>query len=269
MSRGLGDVYMRQVVYFPMFYKNGTLMPAAPAFVLTPDGGCEKLACKEKKMQVTARNYTAYLFPEEIAEAKETLVGAYLVGRNDLDSPVADTLYRMTDCMDAWENDILLDNQQAYRYIQLVAPKDSVALCEISFFESEKEDKPIGKVGVSAGITPLSDGEQLGMLADHCSATGFKGVFNNPKKRVVCFDLGKPCPIRKISYIPYTRNYLYKDKDIDLCYWDNRWVSTGIRKGDGKDMTFDHIPEGTIYRVRVKGTNDRIFTYKNGIIRWY
>ena len=34
-------------------------------------------------------------------------------------------------------------------------------------------------------------------------------------------------------------------------------------------MTFENIPEGTIYRVKVKGTNDRIFAYKNGIIRWY
>lgn len=27
-------------------------------------------------------------------------------------------------------------------------------------------------------------------------------------------------------------------------------------------MTFENIPGGTIYRVKVKGTNDRIFAYK-------
>ena len=259
----------RDIVYLPMFYQNGILTPAASAFILTKDGNCEKLKCKEEKMPVTVRNYTAYLYPEEIAEAKGTLVGACLVGNNDLNSSVADTLYMMTDSMDTWENDILFDNPQAYRYIQLIVPKDSVGLCEISFFEQGKEDKPVQQVKVSAEITPLSDDEQLGMVADNRSATGFRGIFNDPKKRVLCFDLGKQLPISKISYIPYTHNYLYKDKEIDLCYWDNRWVSTGIRKGDGKNMTFNDIPEGSIYRVRVKGTNDRIFTYKNGIIHWY
>ena len=51
-------------------------------------------------MPVTVRNYTAYLYPEEISEAKETLVGAYLTGCNDLNTLAADTLYMMTDSMD-------------------------------------------------------------------------------------------------------------------------------------------------------------------------
>lgn len=263
--KGMG----KDIVYLPMFYQNVFLTPAAPAFILPQDGNCEKLACKEEKMQVTARNYTAYLYPVDIAEAKETLVGAYLVGCNDLNSSVADTLYMMTDSMDAWENDILLDNPQVYRYIQLITPKDSVGLCEISFFEQGKKDKPVQPVKVSAEITPLSDDEHPGMVADSRSATGFRGIFNDPKKKILCFDLGKPLSISKISYIPYTHNYLYKDSEIDLCYWDNRWVSTGIRKGNDKNMTFDNIPEGSIYRIRMKGKNDRIFTYKNGIIRWY
>ncbi len=46
-------------------------------------------------------------------------------------------------------------------------------------------------------------------------------------------------------------------------------TSTGIRKCDYKNKTFDNIPEGSIYRVKVEGTNDRILTYKNGIIYWY
>lgn len=48
-----------------------------------------------------------------------------------------------------------------------------------------------------------------------------------------------------------------------------QWVKGGSLKGDYNFMTFENIPQQTIYRVKVKGTNDRIFTYKNGIIRWY
>lgn len=261
----------RDVVYLPMFYQNGVLTPAAPAFILNQDGNCEKMECKEEKMPVTVRNYTAYLYPEEIAEAKETLVGAYLTGCNDLNTLTADTLYMMTDSMDTWDNEITLPVPQKYRYIQLISPKDSLALSEISFYEQNKEDKPIQGVKVSADITPLSDGEKLDMVTDSRSATGFRGRFNNPEdgKNILWFDLGSPRSISKISYIPYTKNYLPKDIDIELWYWNNQWVKGGSLKGDYNFMTFENIPEGTIYRVKVKGTNDRIFTYKNGIIRWY
>lgn len=265
--KGMG----RDIVYLPMFYQNGVLTPAASAFILTKDGNCEKLECKEEKMPVTVRNYTAYLYPEEISEAKETLVGAYLTGCNDLNTLAADTLYMMTDSMDTWENEINLPVSQKYRYIQLISPKDSLALCEISFYEQNKEDKPIQGVKVSADITPLGDGEELNMVTDSRSATGFRGRFNNPEdgKNTLWFDLGAPKSICRISYIPYTKNYLPKDIDIELWYWDNQWVKGGSLKGDYNFMTFENIPGGTIYRVKVKGTNDRIFAYKNGIIRWY
>lgn len=259
----------RDIVYLPMFYNNGVLTPAAEAFLLNKDGEREELKCSHKKMPVTVRNYTAYLYPEEIAEAKETLAGAYLVGYNDLNASVADTLYMMTDSIDSWGNDILFSNPPKYRYIQLITPMDSVGLSEISFYEQGKESRPIQQVNVSAEIKPLTSDEQLEMVADHRSATAFKGLFTNKEKRTLCFDLGQPLPISKISYIPYTKNYLYKDREIELCYWDNQWISTGIRKGDNKNMTFENIPEGSIYRVKMKGTNDRIFTYKNGIIHWY
>lgn len=261
----------RDVIYRPMFYQHGVLTPAAPAFILNQDGNCEELECQEETMPVTVRNYTAYLYPEEIAEAKETLVGAYLTGCNDLNTLTADTLYMMTDSMDTWDNEITLPVPQKYRYIQLISPKDSLALSEISFYEQNKEDKPIQDVKVSADITPLSDGEKLDMLTDSRSATGFRGRFNNPEdgKNILWFDLGSPRSINKISYIPYTKNYLPKDIDIELWYWNNQWVKGGSLKGDYNFMTFENIPEGTIYRVKVKGTNDRIFTYKNGIIRWY
>ena len=177
----------------------------------------------------------------------------------------------MTDSMDTWENEINLPVSQKYRYIQLISPKDSLALCEISFYEQNKEDKPIQGVKVSADITPLGDGEELNMVTDSRSATGFRGRFNNPEdgKNTLWFDLGAPKSICRISYIPYTKNYLPKDIDIELWYWDNQWVKGGSLKGDYNFMTFENIPGGTIYRVKVKGTNDRIFAYKNGIIRWY
>lgn len=258
----------KDIVYLPMFYKNGSLTPAGQTFILNKDGNCEEVKCSQDKISVTVRNYTSYLYPEEIAEAKETLTGSYLVGCNDLNASIADTLHLITDSMDAWNNEVTFLNPSKYRYIQLISPKDSVALCEISFFEQGKEEIPVQHVKVSAGIASLVTGEELEMVSDHRSATGFKGLFNNEeKKNILWFDLGEPRFISKISYIPYTKNYLPKDTDVELWYWDDQWVLAGKLKGNYSYMTFDNVPEGTIYRI--KRANDRIFTYKNGIIHWY
>jgi hypothetical protein len=56
---------------------------------------------------------------------------------------------------------------------------------------------------------------------------------------------------------------------MKLCYWDNRWVEAGALKGDYEYLVFDEVPEGTIYRVKLERLKDRIFTYNNGILRWY
>lgn len=261
----------KDIVYFPMFYQNGVFKPAASAFILDEKGNQIQLACKDDKMPVTVRNYTSYLYPDQIAEAKAPLIGASLTGCNEWNATVVDTLYMMTDSMDTWENDITLSNAPKYRYIKLTAPMDTLALSEISFYEQGKEDKPIQNVKVLADIAPLIIGEELDMVADCRSATGFKGLFNNPGKgeNVIWFDLGTPRSISKISYIPYTKNYLPKDVDVELWYWDNQWVKGGSLKGDYNHLTFENIPQGTIYRVKIKDWTNRIFTYKNGIIRWY
>lgn len=264
--KGMG----RDIVYLPMYYKGGILTPAASAFLLKADGTCEEMRCSGEKRQVAVRACTSYLF-ENIADVKKNLVGACILGCNSLDAVSADTLYCMTDTIDAWYNEILLENPKEYRYIRLVAPGDSIALCEISFYEQGKEDMPVTGVQASTNITPFTSSEKVEMMVDNLSATACSGSAD--KKGCgggfVCFDLKKPRVIHKISYIPYTQSRLSKDKEMKLCYWDNRWVEAGALKGDYEYLVFDEVPEGTIYRVKLERLKDRIFTYNNGILRWY
>lgn len=257
----------RDIVYLPMFCKSGMLKPAAPAFLLSQEGVYKEAACSEEKTAVTVRNYTSYLFPDEIEEAKKTLLGAYLLGGNDLNSSFTDTLSCLTDSMDAWRNDIGIGNPKGYRYIQLAVPGDSLGLCEILFYEQGREDKPVTGVKVSADLVPIKPFEKIGMMADNLSATGCIGTFNGKGngRNIVWFDLQEARKITKITYIPYTKSYLYKGSDVELFYWDGSWVLAGSYKNNMNSyVTFDNVPKGTFYRVR-----DRIFTYEDGIISWY
>lgn len=259
----------KDIVYLPMFCQDGNLIPAGQAFRLNQKGEYQELKCKEEKTDITVRNYTAYLYPEEIAESKRLLVGSCLVGYNDLSASVGDTIYCMTDSMDTWQNDITLQNNVAYRYIRLLPIKDTLGLCELSFFRSEDRNSRIMDIKLSTSAIPINPAEKIEMAVDYLSATGFRGRFRDKgeKEKGVLVDFGKQVTIKCFSFIPYTLNYLTYTPEVELCYWDNRWVSGGILKSDSNFVTFHKIPKGTVYRI--KKTNDRIFTYEDGIINWY
>lgn len=261
----------RDVVYLPAYYRNGMFVPAAPAFLLNKKGECEVMKCSEGKSTVAVRTYTSYLFAEDIAGVKKWLEGCCVVGCNDRESLQGDTLFCMTDTMDAWHNDKVMAEPKKYRYVKVVAPADSIALCEISFYEQGKPDTPVDGVKVWGDIEPLKPGEEIGMMADRFTATGCKGVFRKGAKgeNAVWFDLNEPRAISRIAYTPYTEVYWPEGKEVELCYWDGSWVSAGKQEGGNNCLFFDGLPEGTIYRAKVKGTNDRIFTSKGGISHWY
>ena len=264
LFKGMG----KDIAYLPMYYKYGKLMPAAPAFLIDENGELQKLAADKDTMSVTVRNYTAYLYQEEIAEAKRLLAGCRLVGHDET-SQTADTLYAFTDTMDTWENRAYIRfPQKKYQSVELLTPHDTVGLCELVFYADGKQ--PIRPIRVSADIRPLTgDDEPLAAIADSRSATGFKGVFKNPKARKIRFDFDQPVSIGEIFFQPYTLNYLNNKRTVELQYWDGQWITADTLQENGRNLTFHHVPEGTLYRTKINGVNDRPFTYNDGIIKWY
>ena len=85
--------------------------------------------------------------------------------------------------------------------------------------------------------------------------------------------MGKPESVGKISYKP--RN---DDNDVtaghtyELCYFENgRQRSAGVQRAAGGSVTFRGVPSGALYVLHDldKGTEERIFTYVDGEVRWY
>ena len=259
--KGMG----RDIVYWPMFCEGGEMVPAAPAFLLDRDGKQVEIACQDEIQSITVSAYTYYLYPEEIAETKRTLVGACIRGSNDPDFAHADTLVCLTDSMESWGNEIRFDVPQTYRYFRLDVPKDSLNLCEISFFETE--EMPVQPIKQETNLESLSDDETPERMIDGLSATGWRGKAQG--KGFVCWDLGKVHAIQKIRYVPYYSPYLPADRDIPLCYWDNGWKEAGRQRWEKGTLTFPNVPKGTVYRLRIQGVDDRIFRYENGWIKWY
>lgn len=260
----------KDIVYLPMYCKNGTMVPAAPMFYLSQDGVREEFKCEDEKISITVRNHKSCIMDYDIADSKKLLVGACLLGYRDLDSK-ADTLYVVPDDMYVWGNDVALPNAGEYRYIRVVPAQDTAGLCEIAFFENGSGSSPVSGVKVSADIVPLIDGEELGFITDNLSATGFAGVFKTEKNRNkgFLFDLGRDCKIDAFSYLPYTYSKLYEDPEQELCYWDGkRWVPVESFGCESTFYTVDNVPKGTVYRLKHPYIGDCMFSYKDGMVNW-
>ena len=57
----------------------------------------------------------------------------------------------------------------------------------------------------------------------------------------------------------------------ELFYWDMDWVSLGKQIADDFSLTFHHVPQNALLLLRnlTRGTDERIFLYKDAKQLWY
>lgn len=257
----------KDIVYLPMFYQNGNLLPAGPAFLLDSNGQQIILQPEKEVKPITVSTYTSFLLPDEILKLEAMLKNACLCGDNNPEFSHPDTLVCLPRNQEAWGNEITINNPSQYRYLRLDLPADSIGLCEIAFY-SPASDEPIQPTKIiSTNLHSTNLKEDIRQIIDGYSATGWRGKAN--QKGFICWELPKSCSIAKIKYYPYIAPHFIRGKELSLQYWDNAWITAGTQRWEKGTLTFNDVPQGTIYRVRTEGTNDRIFTYKNGMIQWY
>ncbi len=254
------------IIYCPMYYKNGKLKPAGSIFLLNKQGYPQKIICKKETMPISVSTYTYYQFPEEIKAIKRTLVGAKLIASMTPDFKDKDTLACLTDTMDSWRNEVVVSPLRKCRYIRLELPSDSLDLCEMTFFTPYGQSIQIHKQ--TTNLQPLSSDEMAERMIDGVSATGWRGWAKT--KAWICWDLGKEYEIGSIRYAPYYHPYFPKNKNISLYYWDNKsWKISGTKLWEKGVLTFPNVPKGTVYRIKINEADDRIFLYEEGWQQWY
>lgn len=259
----------KDIVYLPAFYKAGTIIPAAPLFLLSKKGEIEKFYLKEGKTDITIRRNDFAPKRKERDSIRMSSVGSCFIAYNNIRKRENDTLLSLTDSVSLWFNKYCLNNKKSYRYISYRPDSDTLGLCELIFYNPQGQALPIKSVKASNLISNMN--ENIQMIIDGLSGTGYQSVFkkdSNPNELI--FDLGYPQVISSIVFIPYTKSYLNENIEYELFYWDKYdWKSGGILIGNNSFLTFKNIPTGTIYKVLEKNKkNERIFSYEKGIVYW-
>ena len=67
------------------------------------------------------------------------------------------------------------------------------------------------------------------------------------------------------------KNGIYPGMNYELRYWDNTWISLGVKKAISNSITYDGIPENSLLWLRNldEGREERIFTLVDGEQIWY
>ncbi len=263
--RNLGS----DIVYLPVYWgRNGSLPAGDP--VLVPLGGkAVALRPDHSRLQdvTLTRKYPHFY---RIVKFRGLMKGGHFEAANkaDFSDAVECAVIKKTPRVGYDTLSVSLPGGVKYRYWRFVAQdRGKCNTAEIKLISGGAALEPVEALGAGNGLDGTKpadafDGDELTYYISDTPANGWVGA-----------DMGKPVSVDKIAYKP--RN---DDNDVtaghtyELCYFENgRQRSAGVQRATGGSLTFSGVPSGALYVLHDldKGTEERIFTYENGEVRWY
>lgn len=260
--RGMG----RDVVYLPVFYKSGVIVPAAEPFRLKADGQMEILAGGHAKESVAIRCITGASVYDKNREYVGNMQGLRIMGIGGKEPE--QELCVWTDSMALERTCKPLSGNGIYRYVRLQLPADSIALGELTFYT---EKGRIEGAKITTSLQAVRDGEAQEMLMDGLDATAYCGKVAGG---VVEIDLGKEYQINRVGLAPYLKTEIFASDEFELLYWkDGQWTSVSRQQANsGGYLVFHKVPKQTLLMLKncrwTGKSGERTFVYKDGSVRW-
>lgn len=262
LFRGMG----KDIVYLPVYFKRGIVVPAAEPFRLSENGKIEKLHGGNETQSVAVRLVTGAPAYDNNREYLGSMRGLRVMGIRE-GEPERE-LCVWTDSMALERTYKPLTADRTYRHVRLQLPADSVALGELAFYT---EHGRIRNVKITTPLKSVRQNESREMLTDGMDATAYCGKVAGG---VVDIDLGKEYRITRIGLAPYLKTGLYAPDEFELLYWkEGRWASLGRQPASESGyLVFDYVPKGALLMLKncrwTGKSGERIFLYKDGSIQW-
>lgn len=255
----------RNIVYLPVYYKGGNILPAAPPLHLKPDGSVQVLDGEGmREDSLVTRNVVVQSFRNR--NYLKCMSGASIIGLNG--DETGDTLCTISGILPARRNYFNTNIGVASRYIRINPPSDSIALGELSFYSAEGK---IENAHVISALQDLSGKENVDALFDGFTSTCYRG---KSEKKYVDIDLGGEYEVKYIVVAPYVMSQVFKNSTYELFYWKGgEWVAIEKQTGRGTDLIFKNVPGNALFRLIQNSDTDekikeRVFLYKDGEVKW-
>ena len=255
----------KNIVYLPAIYRNGSVVPAGDAFLLTDDGTAVSLNGNgDVHPEVTL--YNKVPFRNHCLYYAYVMLGTRFMAANRPD--LADTVCLHTiDKIPFYGQEVMVEKAPLSRYgIYRFDPTRPAFIAELEFWgldengdEVPLQGKPFGNPGLFGNtLQEMIDGDRVSFFYGAHDGVGYVGL-----------DFGKPYRITRIKYHPRSDdNNIVPGELYELYYWTvDGWESLGKQTGrDDKTLRYSNIPKNMLLRLHnhTRGKENRIFVYEDG-----
>ncbi len=257
----------RDIVYLPVYFIKGLIIPAGDAFLLDKEGQ-KTYIIPDKSKRITVIVKRKFREVRSNMFLKGVIGGKFQVA-NRKDFSDSTTIYSIPRIEDNCFHIINTDISRKFKFFRYISPDLSRGnMAELYIFNQDGDIlypyKYIGNLHTrpDMGIENLSDGNTLSYYESHDLYNVWYG-----------WEFETPSQIKQIIFLPRNDdNFIKKGEKYELLYWDNGgWNSLGQQVGNSKaKLVFKNVPSNALLLLRnhTKGKEERIFTYQDGVQIW-
>ena len=246
----------KDVVYLPVFFENQEMKNLSYPFILTNQGNRKELIPNTKQTQNLhiTRKYPI----ERIRTHDRFLMTTSFECYPDSLYDKPDTTYHISNPKATEFNTIRVSTEKPCRYWQYRNRRYG-DIAELQFYDSE------GKLLPQPKIEGRTENENECFDEDVLSYGSFGYTIQ--------FDFGAPVAIAEIRLLPRNdANGIYPGDLYELFYYGAEgWISLGSKTADDYFLEYENAPTHCLFWLRnlSRGREERIFTYENGIMRFW
>lgn len=258
----------KSIVYLPVLYENNSIEGFYPPILVNDTCSVIPLVADTSIMQqlILKRKFPKIT---GVLDYSKRVVDAKIVASNNInfkDSIIAGIIRRNP----LMEYDTLnIDTRDKYRYWKYLSPDSSFCnIAELKLIQSGKDISRDAHLAINGkhyggrSVESAFDGDELTYYQSEQASGGW-----------IILDFGKPVSIDYIRYIPRNDDNNVKQGDTyELLYWeDNNWQSMGVQVADTDSVVYNNAPTNALFLLKnhTRGSEERIFTYKDGLLEWW
>jgi hypothetical protein len=258
----------RDIVYLPVLYVGGSLIPAGSPLLAALDGTLKPLIADTTQYQrlVLRRKFPVF---SGVAYYSSRMVNGRFEASDYPDFRTVAAAGVVTRNPQMCYDTVVTCINRPYRYWRYVSPENGYGnIAEIAFYSGNTKIEPDGKILTNSShqgnnrIEHAFDGDGL-TFYDSANASGsWIGV-----------DFGQAVRVDHIRYLPRNDdNNITPGNEYELFFYDtNRMASLGRMIAETDSLVYTHVPTNGLYLLKnhTRGQEERIFTCENGKQIWW
>lgn len=246
----------------------GRLSPSSRMFTVTDKGveyvdqsGLSTDLCLLRKFHVK----------ERMLDKGHSIIGTRIQAANCPDFSDAVNLYTINDTLQGYLQDIVFENSASYRYYRLIASSTKLNIAELEFL-TEKD-----YYGLQSA-TPLPVFTKDGAVKENYYTVCGDTISSEPGSKLfdgdmltyseqkwAGMDFSNRVSVQRVRIAPRNaHNGIVRGDHYELFYWNNNWISMGVKQASYNFLTYTGVPSNTLYWLRNldHGEEEQPFFYK-------